>query len=91
MPLDIEIVKFVKQNFSRTNYDTFWIATLWIFLQFYLIEKVNPNQERYWKKIIIEHQRLAPTYRRLEKWDRLLKKIPGMKRFAWNLAVVATK
>jgi len=60
-------------------------------LRFYLIEKVNPNQERYWKKIIIEQERLKPEYRRLEKLDRLLKKIPLMKRFAWNIAVVATK
>ncbi|HBB34049.1 MAG TPA: SAM-dependent methyltransferase [Cyanobacteria bacterium UBA8803] len=90
-PLDINIINYVKSLFSHTAADTFWLATLWIFLQFYLIEKVNPNQERYWKKIILEHQRLKPTYRQLEKCDRLLKKIPFMKRFAWNLAVVATK
>jgi SAM-dependent methyltransferase len=90
-PLDINIVKSVQRLFSVTHYDTFWLATLWIFLQFYLIERVNPNQERYWKKIIVEQARLAPTYRRLEQWDRWLKKLPGMKRMAWNLAVVATK
>lgn len=90
-PLDINIVKFVESIFPQTNFDTFWLATLWIFLQFYLIEKVNPNEERYWKKIIIEQERLAPIYFSLEKLDRVLKKIPGMRRFAWNLAVVATK
>ena len=90
-PLDINIVNFVKSHFSKTEYDTFWIATLWIFLRFYLIEKVDPNKERYWKKIIIEHVRLKPKYQQLEKLDIILKKIPGMKRFAWNLAVVATK
>jgi SAM-dependent methyltransferase len=91
MPLDINIVNYVKSLFSDTAYDTFWIATLWIFLQFYLIEKVNPNQERYWKKIIIEQERLEPTYRRLENLDKILKKLPLIKRFAWNIAVVATK
>ncbi len=90
-PLDINIVDFVKSLYSETAYDTFWLATLWIFLRFYLIEKVDPNKERYWKKIIIEHQRLEPMYRRLEKLDVVLKKLPLMKRFAWNLAVVATK
>jgi SAM-dependent methyltransferase len=90
-PLDINLVDFVRSRFSQTHADTFWIATLWIFLSFYLIEKVNPNDERYWKKIILEHQRLAPTYRRLEKLDAILKHIPGMKRMAWNLAVVAVK
>lgn len=91
MPLDINIVHYIQSLFSETAYDTFWIATLWIFLRFYLIEKVNPNQERYWKKIILEQERLAPTYLRLEKLDKFLKKLPLMKRLAWNIAVVATK
>ncbi|MBD2326524.1 class I SAM-dependent methyltransferase [Alkalinema sp. FACHB-956] len=91
MPLHINIVREVRQLFSTTKFDTFWIATLWIFLQFYLIEKVNPNQERYWKKIIIEQDRLKPTYSFLERLDRFIKKLPLMKRMAWNIAVVATK
>lgn len=90
-PLDINIVNYIKSLFSETAYDTFWIATLWIFLRFYLIEKIDPNQERYWKKIIIEQARLKPEYRRLEKLDKILKKMPLIKRFAWNIAVVATK
>ncbi|MBE9125916.1 MULTISPECIES: class I SAM-dependent methyltransferase [unclassified Coleofasciculus] len=90
-PLDIAIVNDIKALFSQTAWDTFWLGTLWIFLRFYLIEKVNPNQERYWKKIILEHQRLQPNYQRLEKIDRVLKQIPLMKPLAWNMAVVATK
>jgi ubiquinone/menaquinone biosynthesis C-methylase UbiE len=91
MPLHIGIVRFVEALFTETIYDTFWLASLWIFLRFYLIERVDPNKERYWKKIIAEHRRLKPTYGRLEKVDRLIKQMPFMKRFAWNLAVVATK
>jgi len=90
-PLDIQIIKFVESQFSRVESDTFWLASLWIFLQFYLVERVNPNEERYWKKIIVEQQRLAPIYNALESWDRILKRLPLMKRMAWNLAVVATK
>ena len=90
-PVDIAIVRQVQRYFRHTAWDTFWLATLWIFLQFYLIERVNPNDERYWKKIIVEHDRLRPLYRRLERVDRLLKRIPGLRRFAWNVAVVATK
>ncbi|WAL58898.1 class I SAM-dependent methyltransferase [Thermocoleostomius sinensis] len=91
MPLDIQIVDFIRSLFSQTLYDTFWLASLWIFLQFYLIERVNPNEERYWKKIIVEQQRLEKEYLRLETLDKVLKKLPFMKRFAWNLAVVAKK
>jgi ubiquinone/menaquinone biosynthesis C-methylase UbiE len=90
-PLHINLVNDVRNLFSTTKFDTFWLATLWIFLQFYLVEKVNPNKERYWKKIILEQDRLKPTYARLERFDKFLKKIPLMKRLAWNLAIVATK
>lgn len=90
-PLHINIVKSVQQQFSITRFDTFWLATLWIFLQFYLIERVHPNKERYWKKIILEQDRLRSSYTRLERFDQNLKRIPGIKRMAWNLAIVATK
>ncbi len=91
MPLDIGIVRFIKKMFSEVKYDTFWLISLWIFIQFYLIERVNPNKERYWKKIVYEEPRLRNLYYRLEFLDRLVKKLPLMKRFAWNIAVVATK
>ena len=35
--------------------------------------------------------RWEPAYRRLEGLDRLVKQVPFMKKFAWNIAVVATK
>lgn len=91
MPLDIVIVDYIRKLFSEVKYDTFWLISLWIFMQFYLIERVNPNQERYWKKIIYEEARLRPLYYRLERIDKLVKSLPFMKRFAWNIAVVATK
>ncbi|MCX7049574.1 MAG: class I SAM-dependent methyltransferase [Candidatus Sumerlaeota bacterium] len=90
-PLHINIVKDVQARFSSVEYDTFWLATLWIFLQFYLIERVHPNKERYWKKIITEEPRLRKTYRCLECIDNFIKRIPGLRRMAWNIAVVATK
>ena len=90
-PLDIQVIDKTKQIFSKVEYDTFWLATLWIFLRFYLIEGIHPNAERYWKKILTDELRLRRTYYRLEKLDYLLKKISYMKRFAWNIAIVAQK
>jgi ubiquinone/menaquinone biosynthesis C-methylase UbiE len=90
-PLDIRVVEIFKKMFSNVEYDTFWFATLWIFLRFYLIERVNPNSEPYWKKIIYEEERLRPAYLRLEKLDRMIKRISFIKRFGWNIAIVAKK
>ncbi|MEN9227365.1 MAG: class I SAM-dependent methyltransferase [Gloeomargarita sp. GMQP_bins_69] len=90
-PLSIGIVEQIRPLFRHLVWDTFWLTTLWIFLQFYFLERVDPNRERYWKKILLEHRRLQPTYQFLERLDHWLKRLPGMKRWAWNLAVVATK
>lgn len=90
-PLDIKIIDYVQSLFSNVKYDTFWLATLWIFIHFFIVERVNPNKERYWKKIIFEESRLREMYLNLEKLDYLIKKIPFFKKYAWNVAIVATK
>lgn len=91
-PLDISLVRFAKELFADVKYDTFWLISLWIFIKFYFFDRIDPNQERYWKKIIYEEPRIKGLYLRLEKCDDWLKKtMPCFKRYAWNLAVVATK
>lgn len=90
-PLDYDIVKVARDMFSQVEYDTFWLCALWIFLRFYFIERIDPNKERYWKKIIAEEERLRPLYSRLEKYDACIKRLSCVKRYAWNLALVATK
>ena len=90
-PLDIKFVDEVEKIFSEVNYDTFWLATLWIFLRFFLIERVSPNKERYWKKIYYDEPKLRLIYSRLEEIDHILKKFQILKRFAWNIAIVAKK
>lgn len=89
--LSIQYIDDVKEIFAHVEYDTFWLATLWIFVRFYLVERIDPNKERYWKKIYYDEPRLRRTYTRLEKLDKVLKKVPMINRFAWNIAVVATK
>lgn len=92
MPLHIRDVAKFRTRFEDVRYECFWFATLWIFLRFYLIERVHPSKERYWKKIIREHQRLTPIYNRWAKWDRaFLRAFPFLKRYCWNIAISATK
>jgi SAM-dependent methyltransferase len=91
-PLDIKVLDDFRQRFSQVRYECFWFFTLWIFLQFFLIERVHPSKERYWIKIYSEHQRLTPLYRRLARLDRwFLRRFPWFKRWCWNLAVAAQK
>lgn len=91
-PLSIRDVDVFKRHFEQVDYRCFWLASLWIFVRFFVIERSNPSKERYWKKIIIEHERLSPSYRRLAWIDRtLLRAIPWLKRMCWNLTVCAAR
>jgi SAM-dependent methyltransferase len=91
-PLHVRDLNVFRRYFTDVRADYFWFLTLWIFLRFYLIERVHPSKERYWKKIIKEHARLAPRYRRLEGLDRaLLGLCPFLKRYCWNVAICATR
>lgn len=88
-PLGRPILGAVRRHFTRVDWDCFWLASLWIFCRFFLREGRDPRRERYWKTIIIEHERLGPSYRRLARLDRLGKSWPGLRWLAWNIAVVA--
>lgn len=91
-PLKMTDLDLFKKYFKKVSYETTWFFTLWIFLRFYLIERVNPNKERYWKKIIKEHKRLEKTYYKLERLDnKFLRLFPFFKRYCWNIVVFCEK
>jgi ubiquinone/menaquinone biosynthesis C-methylase UbiE len=91
-PLSIDDLAVFRKHFTAVQHATTWLTTLWIFMQFFLIERVHPNKERYWKKIIVEHKRLESTHRRLERMDNwLLSSFPWLQRMCWNIVVLATK
>jgi SAM-dependent methyltransferase len=89
-PLGRGILRTAKGLFAEVEWDTFWISSLWIFMRF-LLEGANPRTVPYWKKIIREEARLRSTALRLEAVDRVLKRVPPLKWFAWNIAIVARK
>jgi len=91
-PLKMSDLALFRKHFADVTFETTWFFTLWIFLRFLVVERVHPNRERYWKKILVEHRRLEREYRFLERLDaKVLKALPFLKRYCWNIVVVATK
>lgn len=91
-PLRMDQIKLFNKYFSQVAYETTWFFTLWIFIKFYLIDRIDPNKERYWKKILTEHKKLEKSYMRLEKMDKaFLRLFPFLKRYCWNIVVIAKK
>jgi SAM-dependent methyltransferase len=91
-PIKAEDLRLFKKHFSRVEFDMAWLFTLWIFLRFYLFDRVDPGKERYWKKILLEHKRLEKIHNRLEKIDCVfLKWFPFMRWFCWNIVIFGYK
>lgn len=91
-PLRMRDLRIFRERFRNVEHAEFWLFTLWIFVRFYLIERVHPARERYWKKILTDHARLAPIFLGLELWDERATKIaPFLGRHCWNIAVLVTR
>lgn len=91
-PIKMSELKLFKKYFNNVEYDCFWLFTNFIFVKYYFIDKVNPNEERYWKKIIKDAHDIEKLYCRLEKIDNIVKKVfPFLKRYCWNIAIISYK
>lgn len=90
-PLDIRDLEVFGRHFRQVDHRCFWLAGLWIFMKFFLIDRVHPSKDRYWKKIIVEAGRLRGTYRWLAAVDELLiRGLPWLQRMCWNLVVCSS-
>lgn len=91
MPLSVHDVNTFERFFDNVEHRCFWLASLWLFVRFFLIEHIHPSKERYWKRIITDEARLSRSYHRLAKIDRfLMKRLPWLKRMCWNLVICAS-
>jgi hypothetical protein len=91
-PLKSGDLKIFRKLFSDVRTETTWFFPLLIFVKFYFIDRVKPDTERYWKKIIVEHKKLSGMYRVLEWMDGIFFRIfPFMRRFCWNIVIFGIK
>jgi SAM-dependent methyltransferase len=90
-PLTFRDVALARKYFPNLQHREFWILTLTLFLKYFLIDRVHPNSERYWKKILLETPQSLWWWTPLEFADRLLTRIPLVRRLAWNMVMWGEK
>ena len=91
-PIRRSEMDYFTDRFATVQRQFFWLTTLSIFLKFYLIDRVHPNQDRYWKRIISREPELRRWYKPLAAFDRtLLTVFPFLGWWCWNIAIVARK
>lgn len=90
-PLTFADVEIARKYFPNLQHREFWILTLSLFLKYYIIDRVHPNSERYWKKILLETTRTLWWWKPLEFADRLLTRLPLIRCLAWNMVMWGDK
>jgi SAM-dependent methyltransferase len=90
-PLTFADLKLAGKFFPNLQHREFWILTLALFLKYYLIDRVHPNDERYWKRILLETPGTLWWWTPLELVDRLLTRLPFVRCLAWNMVMWGEK
>jgi len=90
-PLRLADYHLAREFFPDVRHREFWIASLSLFLKYYLVSRVHPNQDRYWKRILRETNTSLWWWRVCPILDEVLTRIPGVQLLAWNMVMWGTK
>lgn len=87
-----QLDKLTQARFKKAFHKEFHLMTLLIFIWFFVVERVDPNKQRYWKKIIDDADQIKGTFLLLKRIDELiLRSFPGMRKYCWNTVLVYKK
>jgi ubiquinone/menaquinone biosynthesis C-methylase UbiE len=91
MPLTRADLQLARRYFNGVGHREFWIATLALFAKYYLVDRVHPNRERYWKRILKETHKSLRWWKPLLLLDKVITRIPGLRLLAWNAVIWGCK
>jgi SAM-dependent methyltransferase len=88
-PLTLSDIKLFRKYFGVVETRYFWFTTLIVFVIMALVQRRNPNKERFWKVVVMEGAKWKWLYWPLELFDRIvLTLIPPLRLLCWNVVVV---
>jgi len=90
-PLGFETLKLARKYFVDVEHREFWIASLALFVKYFAVDRIHPNQDRYWKRIFRESRKDLGWWLPLRAIDRCLTRIPIFRRLAWNMVMSGRK
>ena len=90
-PLTLKDIALAQQYFPNLHHCEFWISTLVLFLKYFFVDRIHPNQDRYWKRILRETPETLRWWMPLRTFDKLLSRIPLIRLLAWNIVMWGEK
>ena len=90
-PLTVADLRLAKKYFRNVGHREFWVSSLLLFVKYYVKDRVNPNADRYWKRILRETPQTLRWWMPLRTLDKFLARIPLMRWLAWNMVMWGEK
>jgi SAM-dependent methyltransferase len=90
-PLRRRDIALARSYFSDLQSRFFWITGLALFGKYYLLDRIHPNADRYWKRILWENRRTLWWWLPLSMVDRALTRLPLVQYLAWNVVLWGSK
>ena len=90
-PLTLADLRLAKKYFPDVQHREFWISTLLLFVKYYAVDRVHPNQDRYWKRILRETPLSLRWWMPLRALDGTLTRLPLVRWLGWNMVMWGEK
>ena len=91
-PLRLRDLALFRARFHQVRHREMWLFPLYIFVWFYLVERVHPARERYWKKVVKDAHRHRFGMAVAGALDRVcLTLLPFLRFWCWNTVVAVRK
>jgi 2-polyprenyl-3-methyl-5-hydroxy-6-metoxy-1,4-benzoquinol methylase len=90
-PLTTADLAAARHHFTSVGHREFWIASLSLFLKYYLVDRVHPNAQRYWKRILHETPGRLWWWWPMRAADEVLTRLPAIRWLAWNTVIWGRK
>jgi hypothetical protein len=66
-PIRRSELRYFASRFKVVSKQFFWLTALLIFAKFYLIDRIHPNSDRYWKGVMTYEPQLRKWYKPLRR------------------------
>lgn len=84
-PLTFKVIQEFEELFVEVGHREFWLSALSIFLKYYLVDGVHPNEDRYWKRILKEGPSTMKWLGPLLALDQRLFRLKPFNYLAWTI------